>query len=679
MRVSAPCGAPARPFARAAAARAIFARAAVARAIPALVVSAMALATCVVALATCAVALAGATATPSRARQTAGPGPTFTGVDVVDGPSSKILSLGGLSIARDGTGGLVYLKDNPSGIAHVFVSRLSAGAFEAPEQVDADLPAASSQPVIAAGNGGVLLIAFINRNCLYMVQSASSTAAYASPHLLFQGAINPSLEMTNFGKAYLAFTAQKPNSGGDNVRTAFYYLGKWRLEHPPLNATPNDNAGTGNGAPKVAAAGDGVAIVAWGELGHVYTRRVWGTAASVVDEQADLPSLSGSKEVLAQSPAVAAGGDSSFADVVFQEILANGQSRVLVRRLQGSDYNRPYRLNPPGVAATDQPGIAVGEYGSGIATAAAEGTNQLYALKLGTHGQPEGPETVDTVTNAALPDAVPAIAKLSSPMIVWQQESGGLGVPEILVRLTDASGSLGPQQAISSPFDGPSEAADGLAVDADVLGDVAAAWVQGTGNSTRIVAARLALPPGNFGVVSRNGYARTVHPTLAWSSARELWGTVSYSVKVDGRTAGETAQTSLTVATELSQGPHVWDVTATNSEGLGRTAQAATVFVDTVPPTVSFTLSGAARVGAHDHISVRASDAAPGLPASDASGVAQITVDWGDGTVERIKQGKFHIYRKPGRYVVAVTVADRAGNTTTVQRDWDVAAAKRRT
>ena len=672
MRVSAPRGARARPFGRAAAARAIFARAAAARAIAGLTVSALA-------LASCAVALAGATGTPSRARQTAGPGPTFTGADVVDGPSSKILSLGGLSIARDGTGGLVYLKDDPSGTSHVFVSRLSAGAFGAPEQVDGDLPGASSQPVIAAGNGGVLLIAFINRQRLYVVQRASSTAAYADPHLIFQGAINPSLEMTNFGKAYLAFTAQKPNGGGDDVRTGFYYLGKWRLEHPPLNATPNDDAGTGNGAPKVAAAGDGVAIVAWGELGHVYTRRVWGTAASVVDEQADVPSLSGSNEVLAQSPEVAAGGDSSFADVVFQEILANGQSRVLVRRLQGSQYNRTYRLNPAGVADTDQPGIAVGEYGSGIATAAAEGTNQLYSERLGTHGQPEGPEPIDSLSNEALPDAVPAIAKLSSPLIVWQQESGALGVPEILLRLTDASGSLGPQQAISSPFDGPSEAADGLAVGADVLGDVAAAWVQGTGNSTRIVAAKLALPPGVFGALSPNGYARTVHPTLAWSSARELWGTVSYAVKLDGRTVGETAQTSLTVARELSQGPHVWDVTATNSAGLTRTAQAVTVFVDTVPPTVSFTLSGGARVGAHDHITVRANDAAPGLPASDASGVAQITVDWGDGTVERIKHGKFHIYHKPGRYVVAVTVADRAGNTTTVQRDWDVGPAKQRT
>jgi PKD domain len=624
------------------------------------------------------VARAAATGTPSRARQTAGSGPAFTGADVIDGPSSKIVSLGGLSIARDGTGGLAYLKDNASGVAHVFVSALSAGAFEAPEQIDARLSGASSQPVIAAGIGGVLLIAFVNQDRVYVVQRGSSTAAYSNPHLVFQGAINPSLEMTNFGKAYLAFTAQRPG-GGDNVRTAFYYLGKWRLEHAPLNAIPNDDAGTGNGAPKVAASGDGVAIVAWGEIGHVYTRRVWGTAPSVVDEQADVPSLSGSKEILAQSPAVASGGDSAFADVVFQEILADGQSRVLVRRLQGSQYNRSYRLNPTGVARADQPGVAVGEYGSGIATAAAEGTNQLFAERLGTHGQPGGLESIDSLTNAAVPDAVPAIAKLSEPLIVWQQDQGALGVPEIRLRLTDDTGGLGPPQAISSPFDGPSEAASGLAVGADLPGDVAAAWVQGTGSSTRIMAAKLALPPGEFDALSRAGYVRTVHPTLAWSTASELWGTVSYAVQLDGQTVGHTSDTSLTVAGSLSQGPHVWDVAATNPAGLTRSAQAAMVFVDTVPPSVSVTLSGAARVGAHDHISVEAADPAPGLPASDASGVAQITVDWGDGTTVQIKHGKFHIYRKPGHYVITVTVADRAGNITTVTRDWQVAAATKRT
>ena len=146
--------------------------------------------------------------------------------------------------------------------------------------------------------------------------------------------------MTNFGKAYLAFTVA--DGSGHDVRAAYYSGGAWSLEAAPLNATPGDDAGTGPGAPAVAAAGDGVAIVAWGEGGHVFSRRVWGTAPSVVDEQADLASISGCNEVSAGNPAVAAGGDSSYVDVAFQETVSCGgtdQSRVLVNRLRASQYD----------------------------------------------------------------------------------------------------------------------------------------------------------------------------------------------------------------------------------------------------------------------------------------------------------------------------------------------------
>ena len=68
---------------------------------------------------------------------------------VIDGPSASITGLGGLSVARDGTGGLVYLK-SVAGIPRVFVSALVGGSFQAPVQVDAALAGASSEPVIAA-------------------------------------------------------------------------------------------------------------------------------------------------------------------------------------------------------------------------------------------------------------------------------------------------------------------------------------------------------------------------------------------------------------------------------------------------------------------------------------------------------------------------------------------------
>jgi hypothetical protein len=126
-----------------------------------------------------------------------GPTPAPT-TATIDGPTADIVSLGGISVARDGTGGLAYLKD-VAGVPHVFVSALVGGVFQPPQQLDASLPAASSQPVIAAGNDGVLLVAFINNDSLYVVDQASTTSQYAAPLLLAVGASNPAIQMTNFG------------------------------------------------------------------------------------------------------------------------------------------------------------------------------------------------------------------------------------------------------------------------------------------------------------------------------------------------------------------------------------------------------------------------------------------------------------------------------------------------
>ena len=88
----------------------------------------------------------------------------------------------------------------------MFVSRLAGGAFTAPVQADPGLLGASSQPVIASGPGGLLLVAFVNGGTLYVEQAATSTSPLSAPAALFSGAASPSISISNFGKAYLAFT-----------------------------------------------------------------------------------------------------------------------------------------------------------------------------------------------------------------------------------------------------------------------------------------------------------------------------------------------------------------------------------------------------------------------------------------------------------------------------------------
>ena len=148
-----------------------------------------------------------------------------------------------------GSGGLVYVK-NVGGTPRVFVSRLLGGFFGRPQQIDASLPGASSQPVIAAGNGGVLQVAFISGGGLYVVQSLGSSQALSAPGLFSGAASNPSIQMSNFGKAYLAFTVA--DGAGHDVRAAYFNKSTWALEAAALNVTPGDDAGTGTGRPQVA-------------------------------------------------------------------------------------------------------------------------------------------------------------------------------------------------------------------------------------------------------------------------------------------------------------------------------------------------------------------------------------------------------------------------------------------
>jgi hypothetical protein len=630
-------------------------------------------------VARCALALLGAVLVvlPGNAMAAV---PVAAPARVLDGPSSAIAGLSGLSVARDGTGGLVYLKQ-VAGVEHVFVSALVRGVFQAPVVLDGGLGGTSSQPVIAAGNGGMLLAAFINSGALYVVTRASGAEPYGAPAALLGGASNPALALSNSGKGYLAFAA--PGAGGHDVRTAYYYQGRWALESAPLDAVPADDAGAGVGSVQVAVAGDGVAIVAWGEAGHIYSRRIWGTAPSVVYEPADVPSLAGLREVSADQPRVGVGGDSSYADVAFREVLSSGfvqSSRVLERRLRGSKFDSLAAadgLSTPGAGGASAPAVAIDEYGQGLVTSTRLGSNQLFAMTLANNGAAQGVQRVDSAVNLAPPYAVPTRAGYHDGLIAWQQRPGSTGVPEIRARFYNGSG-FEPEIVLSSPALGPAAAASGLAAAGDITADVAVAWVQGTGSRTQIVATQLYQPPGAFGPRRALSYARTHHPRLTWSPPRAPWGPLSYAVSLDGILVGQTGANALVAPVPLADGPHALQVTAVNPAGLQSNSRPATVWVDTVAPRLRLTLAGRRRARGRLRVHAAYTDAPPGEPPSAASGIARVVVRWGDGTSSQIGpggHGAAHAYPRAGHYRLTVFATDRAGNTTRVVRRLVIAPA----
>jgi hypothetical protein len=602
----------------------------------------------------------GAAACPAAAQQTA----TFSPARVLDGPSAGIQSLSGMAVARDGTGGLVYVKD-AGGVPHVFASQLFNGAFGAPVQVDSSLLGPSSQPVIGAGPGGLLLIAFINGGQLFVVGSASGPASLTAPRSLFTGAANPAIAVTALGKAYLAFTAT--GASGDDVRAAYYNLGKWGVETTSLNVVPSDDAGTGAGVPAVAASGDGVGIVAWGEGGHVFVRRVWGLAPSVQHFQADPPSLSGWSEVSAGTPSIATAGDSSYVNVAFNELFSSGtqrQARVLLRRLRASSWDSvaaPDGLATPGTESADQPQVSMSELGDGFVTSARTGSNQVWAMTLGQNGSYNQIMRLDSLQNLSPPYAVPIAGGYASGLIAWQHDPGSLGAPDVRARFFNGS-SFGPEAVISPPALGPTDAAAGLVAGADFQVDVAIAWVQGAGPQDEIVTDQLYQPPGGFAPTLGFHYVQTTTPLLSWTDPRELWGP-QYHVMVDGTEVMQTYAVAARVPA-LGQGRHTWSVEAVNGAGLTSFTKTATIFIDTLAPIVTFQLGGKPEVGKELHVYVQYSDTPPGGTPAEGSGVKGVTVNWGDGSSDTITHGKFHSYQLPGRYRLTITVTDKAGNTT---------------
>jgi hypothetical protein len=592
----------------------------------------------------------------------------------IDGPSPAIVGLSGMSIARDGTGGVAYLR-NVGGSPRVFVSRLLGGSFGRPQQVDATLAGPSSQPVIAAGNGGVLIVAFINGGALYVVQAGSAAQGISAPAAFAAGASNPSLQMTTFGKAYLAFTAA--DGAGDDVRTAYYDRSGWALETAPLNVTPGDDAGTGAGRPQTGAAGDGVGVVVWGESGHVYSRRVWGTSPSIVTEQADSP-LPGCTEQSAGNPAVGVQGDSSYAAVAFQETLTCGgqqQQRVLLNRLHASTYDGIGPVDGLDAGSADgaqAPQVVTSEYGAGWVLSTRDGSNpldsnQLFATALANNASRGGTVRVDSLPNASAPHAVAATAGLYSNVVAWEQAPGTSGLAEIRARFSPRSG-LGPEMVVSSPQQGPTDAAAGLAAGGDINGDGAVAWVQGPAGARAILAGQLYQSPGAVHALEKLVFTRSATGLLTWSAAREAWR-LFYGVTLDGVGVGQTTNTAFRTA-PLLDGPHTWQVTASNPAGLTSVSEPATVFVDTVAPTVKFSLRGTRRIGSRLRVFMTAKDQPPaGEPATDASGVSKVTVRWSDHTLIRLgltRHRSSHAYARPGRYRVTATVTDRAGNVTRV-------------
>ena len=79
----------------------------------------------------------------------------------LDGPSADIVGVDDLDVARDGTGALVWRR-RVDGAPHVFLSRLSGGAWRPPERVDGPIPEGADEASVAVADGGRLAVVWVS-------------------------------------------------------------------------------------------------------------------------------------------------------------------------------------------------------------------------------------------------------------------------------------------------------------------------------------------------------------------------------------------------------------------------------------------------------------------------------------------------------------------------------------
>jgi hypothetical protein len=567
---------------------------------------------------------------------------SFFAAEPIDGPSADVQSLGDLDVARDGTGALAYVK-RVGGIDHVFVSRLVDGAFQTPEQIDAGLGGAGSQPTVAASDGGRLVVAFSSGGGVFSAVRPAGAPGFASLQQIATTGSNPDVEMSINGVAYLTWT-----TGGDVLVARLERNGTSFNGVPGvLDINQADDAGAGTGRPKVAVAADGIATVVWGENGHVFARRIFELRLSTAPQ--DLGDGS-------DSPEIASEDDSSFAWVTFRQ---NGLA--IARRLLGSQFDPPVAIE--GVEGTQSVHLAMNGRGVGYAAIGGSSTTAYGAV---LKDDVFNPGVGLGVGGSAPPVGAPAASETGDGLIAYQV--GG----EVKVRAYDyvpASRAVtvpGPEVTLSNPGLGGTDAARGLLAGADRAGDIVVAFVQGTGAGSQIVAGNFDRAPGTFRGNTTSKWRKFARPPLKWGAAFELWGPITYTVLIDNKPAGQTTSTGITVPLRVKDGLHRWRVVATDRRGQTSSTPTRNIRVDATAPKISFRISGQRKRGRFVKVAAKVSDA--GAAGSKASGLKNVRIAFGDGSRAIAGRRAAHRYGHSGKVTVSVTASDTAGNVRTVKR-----------
>jgi PKD domain len=611
----------------------------------------------------------------------------------IDGPSEDIVGFGGVAMAEDGTGGLVYLK-RVDGVAHVFVSRYVEGRWLAPIRVDTEQPFAASWPRIGAANGGELVVVwatpFATEGELPVDELVGATLSSGSssfgPAILIDPNIgdgtgtSPDLAMSSTGQADVVYRVVnravqsvipllRPGDVIASVRAAHYDGLRWsRLGTINRNAGVSMRPPSAMNAPQVAIGPTGNGVIVWQEpdvegVARIWARRLFGTTLDYV-LPVSAPSFNGSPiDDDADAPSVAI-SRLGQAEVAYRQNVGPGSPlpgpRIFLNTLpdgESADGSKFAGASILDAAVSGGVGAQVGPPSIDI------DEKQDLRVVYDSNGTPRMIEGNDRGLSAALSLGPPFAGGELASASVMNPAGGGVsawpsadpqGDPAVGV-LENFPGGAAQTALVSGGAGG--EVAE-LAVGRSGLGDGIVGFRQGPLGNAAIVASQATAPPVNFIATAPNGWVRPSAAIVSWLAAASADGPLTYTVVVDGHPQ-PTAAGSLAFKLEargLGSGVHRVQVLATDIDGQSRLSSTVSLHVDGTPPTVTIKRTGARRV----RVLVR----------DPNSGVdkAATRISFGDGTRVNKHARASHRYARAGIYTIVAQVRDRAGNEVTVRR-----------
>jgi len=610
----------------------------------------------------------------------------------IDGPSEEIVGFGGVAMAEDGTGGLVYLK-RVDGVAHVFVSRYADGHWMAPIRVDTEEPFAASWPRIGAAAGGELIVVwatpFATREGKLVYELLGALLGpggerFGSAMIVdrnIEEAVGTSLDLavSSTGQADVVYRIVHPTSVGvselrpgdvdESVRVAHFDGQRWANlgtinRDPAVGMRPPTQAN----APQIAIGPTGNGVVVWQEpdiegVARIWARRIFSTAIDYVmpvsaesfdgapiTDDADAPSVAVSWLGQADVAYRQAAGPSSPlpGPRIFLNILPNGESS------SGAEFQ--------GASIADN-AVAGGKSASIGPPSIDIDEKEDLRLLYDSNGTPRVIEGDDKGLTAAL-SLGPSFAG-SEPIAasVMNKQGGGVsawpsadpqGDPAVAVREDFPSGAA--QTGLVSG--GAGGEVGELAVGRSGLGDGLIAFRQGPFGNAAIVAAQVTAPPAELVMSAPKGWIKPGQALITWQPAVSADGPLRYTVVLDGQRQATPAHASSLRLDPLGldSGRHVVQLLATDIDGQSTLSAPSPLLVGG-PPTVKI-----ARARGGYGVSVRVSDSHAGVDTHD------VIVSFGDGHSARGRKRFSHRYAHGGVYRVVVHVRDKLGNAGVVSR-----------